>query len=226
MRTRAKWREFGVLIPALLLAGCGIFAERDDHQSEATKPGSARESLATNLEQAREVEDCLVVVWDAQADRDEDFDRSNDTANGGAISCATGTSPSQFEAALAAIRAAAQSGDKARILREIGIPLLFIDAEGNRRELTDPQRIEEAFDEVFDEETLGVLRRLELSDMAVAKEQGAFFELGSIWLSVPEPGARPKLVTVNRQALGEAAQAAKRKVDDNAGQSVPIRPDS
>ena len=39
----------------------------------------------------------------------------------------------------------------AAILDEIGLPLLYIDAEGNRRELTAPGDVDETFSEVFDE---------------------------------------------------------------------------
>ena len=45
-------------------------------------------------------ENCLLLVWSEQEDPDVEFDRANDAVNGGAISCATGTSPSQFEAAI------------------------------------------------------------------------------------------------------------------------------
>ena len=42
---------------------------------------------------------------------------------------------SQFTARQMALREAAKSGNKARILEEVGIPLLYIDAQGNRREI-------------------------------------------------------------------------------------------
>ena len=164
-------------------------------------------------------ENCLLLVWSEQEDPDVEFDRANDAVNGGAISCATGTSPSQFEAAIETLREAAQSGDKARLLEQVGLPLLYIDADGERRELSEDQ-IDTLFDEVFDERMVAVLRDLDLSQMTVDKEQGAYFELGSLWLVVDDTGGKPRIVTVNRQALEEAAQAAKEQAE--RGQGKPL----
>ncbi|NTZ42947.1 hypothetical protein G7A66_07575 [Altererythrobacter sp. SALINAS58] len=172
-------------------------------------------------------EDCLLLVWERQAANgaapDTDFDRANDRAEGGAISCATGSSPSQFEAALETIRTAARRGDKAAILHEVGIPVLHIDAEGNRRELTAQADVDAAFDEVFDAGILDMMKTVDLDDMAVVEGKGGYFELGSLWLVVPEPGERPKIVTVNRQALGEAASAASQQADAGGGRDLPAQ---
>ena len=134
---------------------------------------------------AEKPDDCLLMVWSNQQSRDIEFDRANDLVDGGAISCATNTSASQFQAAIDALRAAARSGDKARMLEQLGLPLLYIDGDGEQVEL------------------------------------GGFFELGSIWLVVDKAGGRPRLVTVNRQALDEAAGAARRKAQDRQGEPVP-----
>src|SRR5690606_30172252 len=96
MRTPAPLREesssvrrlAGGLAAALLVAGCG-----NDRPSEPTAPPAAAASG-----------ECLVLVWQKQQAPNEAFDRAHDMAEGGAISCATGTTASQFEAALAAIR--------------------------------------------------------------------------------------------------------------------------
>lgn len=161
-------------------------------------------------------QDCLLLVWDKQQVRDEEYDRANDKVEGGAISCVTGSTPTQFRAAIADLQAAARSGDRKRMLRELGLPLLYIDANGKSRELKSPEMVEAAFDEVFDATTLQALGRMDLKHMTVVPEQGAFFELGSLWLVVPEPGARPRLVTVNQQALSEAAAAVRRKAESNS----------
>lgn len=149
--------------------------------------------------------DCLLVVWEQQATPDHNFDRANDPAEGGLISCATGTSASQYEAALAALRNAASGDDRSALLREMNVPLLYIDASGNRRELADSELAASDFEEVFSPEMLALMRGLDLNEMTVVPDQGGFFELGAIWLSPGEPGGRPRLVTVNRQALAEAA---------------------
>ncbi|KLE36135.1 hypothetical protein AAW00_05615 [Aurantiacibacter luteus] len=164
-------------------------------------------------------QDCLLVIWDAQAEPNRDFDRAHDSVEGGAISCATGTSASEFEAALAAIRAAAAANDRAALVRELGLPLLYIDAEGNRRELTD-ELAEEGFDEVFSPEMLEMMQDLSLEDITVVPDQGAFFKLGSLWLVADRQGGRPRLVTVNRQAFAEAAEAA----SEVAAQEAPATP--
>lgn len=160
--------------------------------------------------------DCLVVVWEQQASPDRDFDRANDLAEGGLISCATGTSASQFEATLSALRNAASGDDRDALLGEVGIPLLYIDSEGNRRDLLETDLAAREFAEVFSPDMLALMRELSLSDMTVVPEQGGFFQLGAIWLTAGEPGGRPRLVTINRQALAEAAAAATGSVPERA----------
>ena len=166
--------------------------------------------------------DCLLLVWSNQKQRQPEFDRDHDFVEGGAISCATGTSASQFDAAIATLREAAKSGNKARLLQEVGLPLLYIDADGNRREIEDRQEVEAVFDEIFDPSMIEVLQELDLSRMRVAKDQGGYFELGAIWLVVDRDGGRPRLMTVNRQALDEALETARDQADRNHGQPVPF----
>jgi hypothetical protein len=158
------------------------------------------------------------MVWSEEVEPDIEFDRANDVVKGGAISCTTGASPSRFEAAIGALREAARSGNKARILEQLGVPLLYIDEKGERQDLAEEQ-VEALFDDIFDARMLDMLQRLDLSQMTVEKDQGAFFELGTLWLVVDESG-RPQVVTVNRQALVEAAEAARDQSD--RGQGRPI----
>ena len=200
------------LLPLALLLACSPaeVAEGEAQQSPQLPAPEVGESPDPG-------ENCLLLVWSEQDAPDVEFDRSHDTVKGGAISCATGTSASQFEAAIAALRDAARSGDKERLLREVGIPLLYIDAKGDRREPAGDE-IDTLFDEVFDARMIALLQNLDLSQMTVEKDQGAFFELGSLWLVVDATGGRPRVVTVNRQALGEAAEAARRQADKGRGQ--------
>ena len=203
---------------ALLLSATGLLlgacSAQEEDASEAPVP-----LLAKAEEQP---EDCLLLVWSSQDERRVDFDRKHDFVEGGAISCATGTSASQFDAAIAALREAAKSGNKARMLEEVGIPLLYIDAAGNRREIEQREEVEAVFDEIFDPPMLDRLQQLDLSHMTVAKDQGAFFDLGAIWLVVDEDGGRPRLMTVNRQALDEALEAARDQAERNEGEPVPF----
>ncbi len=166
--------------------------------------------------------DCLLLVWSSQKERNPQFDRDHDFVEGGAISCATGTSASQFDVAISTLRDAARSGDKARLLREVGLPLLYIDGDGKRREIKDRTEVEAVFDEIFDPAMIEVLQKLDLSRMSVAKDQGGFFELGAIWLVVDRDGGRPRLMTVNRQALDEALDTARERADRNQGEPVPF----
>lgn len=166
--------------------------------------------------------DCLLLVWSSQKERNPQFDRDHDFVEGGAISCATGTSASQFDVAISTLRDAARSGDKARLLREVGLPLLYIDSDGKRREIKDRTEVEAVFDEIFDPAMIEVLQKLDLSRMSVAKDQGGFFELGAIWLVVDRDGGRPRLMTVNRQALDEALDSARERADRNQGEPVPF----
>lgn len=205
-------------IAALSLTGCGVVDKMRQGEDTADVAGIASTVPETDAEMVEkiveEAEDCLLVVWETQDERDIAFDRANDRVKGGAISCATGSSASQFEKVIASVRDAAGSGDKGRMLSEVNIPLIYIDNDGNRRALDDPQTIDAVFDEVFDGATMKMLQRIALSQMTVVPEQkGGFFELGSLWLVVDEPGARPRIVTVNRQAIMEAAEAARAKAE-------------
>ena len=214
MRIRAPANP--LLAAALVgLAGC----------SAAPEP-AARETEVAASEEAgltRTPENCLLLVWQDQEARNERFDVENDVADGGAISCATGTSASQFDSALRAIRAAARSEDKAAILNEVGLPLLYIDDEGNRRELTDPDDVDATFSEVFDADVLALLRDVDLDALTVVPDQGAFVKLGSVWLVVDRGGGRPRIVTVNKQALGEAADAVREQAQAGGGTEAPAR---
>lgn len=196
---------------AALIAGC---APTDETPAE--RPTEAPEAAEPRAD------DCLLLVWSNQKERNARFDRDHDFVDGGAISCATGTSASQFDAAIQALREAAKSGNKARLLEQLGLPLLYIDAQGERREIEDRAEVEAVFDEIFDPSMLALLQRLDLSRMSVAKDQGGYFELGALWLVVDQGGGRPRLMTVNRQALDEALEAARDQAERNQGDPVPF----
>ncbi len=207
------------ILPALLIGalagGCSPIA------GERTAEDPAREKLLRTIADEAEKdagENCLLMVWSEEDDPDIAFDRANDAVKGGAVSCATGASPSRFESAISALRDAARSGNKAQILKQVGIPLLYITDDGERRELTEAQ-IDALFDEVFDDDMLDLLQRLDLSQMTVEKDQGAYFELGSLWLVVDDSGT-PRVMTVNRQALGEAALAARDQAQRGGGNEL------
>ncbi len=205
-----------VALPLLTLSCAALAGCAPDRAPE----GEANAQVLA--EAAAKPEDCLLLVWSNQEERRVDFDRENDFVEGGAISCATGTSASQFDAAIAALREAAKGGNKARILEEVGLPLLYIDKQGNRREIEEREEVEAVFDEIFDPAMLDLLQRLDLSRMSVAKGQGAFFDLGALWLVVDRDGGRPRLMTVNRQALDEAIAAARDQAERNQGHPVPF----
>jgi hypothetical protein len=150
-------------------------------------------------------ETCLPQVWQSQDSPDEAFDVAHDKVEGGSISCATETTPSVYSAALRAIRAAAIKGDRAALARESAAKLLVIDALGGRRDLPGQ---DSSGEDVFTPDLLTLLSQVELSDMTVAPDGGGFFALGTVWLAPPEPGARPRIVTINLQALAEAKAAA------------------
>lgn len=192
MTTLAKKPELAAMLAAFsLLAAC-------DGATANGKP-----STLEAIEKANE-QDCLFLVWGAQQLRDEEFDRANDLTEGGAISCATDTTPSQYRDAIETIRDAAKSGDRKGMLSEVGIPLLYIDKSGERRELTDPAKIEAVFDEIFDPELVAMMGALDLSEISVEREAGGYFSLGALWLRPETRGGRPRIVTINRQALEEA----------------------
>ncbi|MGI8944079.1 MAG: hypothetical protein ACR2FJ_07610 [Qipengyuania sp.] len=212
---------------AMAVACAPSDAEHKVAGAEAMPGAEVAPSAETALVEAAErpdagAEDCLLMVWSNQNRRDIEFDRANDLVQGGAISCATGTSASRFDAALDALREAARAGDRTRVMEQVGLPLLFIDRKGNRVELTTEEEVEAVYDQIFQPELLRMLERIDLAEMTVVPEKGGFFELGALWLVVEKNGGRPRLVTVNQQALGEAAEAARRKSKNRQGELVPV----
>ena len=197
-----------LFLTALITATLGACTPENPREAEAQ---------AHMLREANsDPEDCLLLVWSNQREREVEFDRRHDFVDGGAISCATGTSASRFEAVIATLREAARSGNKARILDQVGLPLLYIDATGTRRELESRAEVEAVFDDIFDAYMIARLQRLDLSRMSVASEHGA------LWLVVDRQGGKPRLMTVNRQALDEALDAARDGAERNRGERVPF----
>ena len=152
-------------------------------------------------------QDCLIAIWDTQTAPDKNFDREHDGIEGGAISCATDTSPSQYAGAIESIRLAADGADREAMIDMIGIPLVYLDAEGNRREIAANSDIERMYDDIFSRDLVATMKGLTLQDMAVENRAGGYFELGALWLAPPQKGARPRIVTINHQALSESAAA-------------------
>lgn len=199
-----------ILGSALALAACGKPSNSDE--AIRAQQGPDGKVAAAGSEEAG---DCLIAIWEAReksgnfgGDAERQFDRDHDKAEGGAISCATGSSATQFEATLKALRDSATNSDRAALLAESGIPLLFINSAGETQELKDALSLEAAFDDVFTEKTIEKLRNIALEKMTVVPNKGGFFDLGALWLVVPETGGRPRLVTVNDQAAAEAAEVA------------------
>jgi hypothetical protein len=157
--------------------------------------------------------DCLTLVWKARPALDEGFDRAHHWASGGALSCATGTGASQFAAELTTIRSAAARGDRAALSAEVALPLLYIDRAGHKREL-DRSALAERSAEVFSPPMIALLERVTLDDLSVVPREGAFVPLGAVWLVAERPGGRPLIVTIDREALDEAAAASKPKLSN------------
>ena len=192
------------------LSACGFLSDGEPmaRQEVVEDAEPATELSARTLSQIDEApQDCLFLVWESHSDSDREFDMAHDNVTGGAISCATGTSPSAYQATLDAIREAASSGDRLAIVEETDIPLLYIDDAGSRLDMSDEQEISQRFDEIFTPDMLAVMQDLKLEDMTVVPDQGGYFALGAIWLVAREEGGRPRLVTVNRQAFREAQAA-------------------
>ncbi|WP_343343546.1 hypothetical protein WJT74_08125 [Sphingomicrobium sp. XHP0239] len=211
----------GVAALGILLSGCdGTEPTRESDAERAIElaQGPEGERARPGGEAAT---DCLEDIWAVREQADDyggqserDFDRANDAAEGGAISCATATSATQFVRTIEALRDSASNRDRAAVLERAGIPLLFINSAGEREEIRDRASLEAAFDRIFTDRTLDRMQNLELEDLTVVPDKGAFFDLGAIWLVVPETGAEPKLVTLNDQASAEmeaiaAAETAK-----------------
>lgn len=199
---------------ALSLTGCGL--AEDTAQRNASKqahnpalapnPQIPSETVRSPL--ASREDDCLLVLWEKQSAPDREFDLRFDKTDGGAISCATRTTAGEFAKAITDIRAAAAARDRRAMLDQIGLPLLYIDADGESRRLADRGAVDVLFDRIFDAEVYTALQQIDLQDIAVTPGQGGDFQLGSIWLAVAEDGGRPRIVTVNQQALNEAMSAA------------------
>ena len=71
-----------------------------------------------------------------------------------------------------------------------------------------------------------LLREVDLDALTVVPEQGAFVELGSVWLVVNRNGGRPRIVTVNKQAQGfYALYGEERYIDtrDDTSTGLPLQ---
>ena len=147
---------------------------------------------------------CLEEVWSHETAPDRRFDRAHDAVEGGSLSCAIGASPKQFDTVLVNLRDAAGRGDREALLTMVHEPLLFIDAKGARRELATRRDVEREQAAVLTPELLKGLKLVAIDKVTVVPDQGAFFDLGAMWMASRREGAPPVIVTVNLQALQEA----------------------
>ena len=172
---------------------------RQTGETDAPLPSPSQASARES-----EMERCLSLIWAAQGRQDNDFDRVNDTIVGGSIACNMGTSATAVSNGLKAIRAAALSADPRQMATVIRFPLQFIDAAGNRRTIPNEAQLRGQFETVFDRQVLRRLSRIGIQEMEIVGSEGAMFDLGGIWIAVAEQGGQPKLITINKQAIGEA----------------------
>lgn len=153
------------------------------------------------------VEDCLEDIWPTQPERDETFDRDHDQLNGQSISCDTGTTAGRFAATLDDIRDAASAKDADLILAQFDGRVLYIDEAGERVTLADETSRADIRDAMFDAEMLVLLSQIDLSKLELLPGEGAYYEFGTIWFASQQRGGYPRIITINRQAMREAAQS-------------------
>ena len=190
---------------ALALAGCERAPSASPQDIVAQQlPGGASEDASSA---DRLTEDCLALVWASQSNPPRDHDRKLDAARGGSIACDMQTSASEVEGLLAALKAASVREDYRALADATDTPVLFIDAGGTRAELAERAAIEAASTRMFDPQMRALLARLTLADMEIVRGQGGMFALGSVWIVAPRNGARPLIITINREALDEALAA-------------------
>ena len=207
------------LAALLAFAACGQPDPADEDIARVGGDGEEGPVTAAGADaEAEAISSCLDQIWDAQTEEQRAFDRSHDEIGGVSISCGMSTTASQFVEALDALRAAAEAEDRAAILDALNIPFYYIDAGGKTRQLDDRDEINRIFDDIFDERIMTLLKRLDLAEVTVVPGEGAFLELGSLWLVADHDGGQPKIVTVNHEALGEAetvrAEVLESEADD------------
>lgn len=154
------------------------------------------------------IESCLTDVYRDRPARDEAFDRAHDAMPGGSLSCGLSITASELRDTLAQLREAAAAEDRKRLLGHVGIPMVYIDAQGTVRQLPSMTDIEAFYDDIFTTAVVRRLATLRLEDASVVPGEGLFFDLGAVWLIVADESGRPQLLTVNHQAAEEAAAAA------------------
>ena len=220
MTIRARLRPavsptpFLALAALLSLSACG----EADGVPEAEGPVVIPEDLPADV-QDQALASCLDRLWEDDADDAvRIYDRQNDIIDGVSISCTMSTTATKLFDVMKAIRDAAQSRDRAVMLQAIGLPLLYIDAEGNPHQMKDQAAIEAAFDKVFTPGLIEVLTNLDPQDIKVRPDQGIFVELGALWLVVPEGETQPRIVTIDLQALEEGKQVREAATADR----IPI----
>jgi hypothetical protein len=213
-----------VFLTALCVLGLAACAPEADGPSDADiarvggpVAGGAVSAGAAEA-QAEAISNCLDSIWEAQPEDERAFDRANDQIGGVSVSCAMSTTATKFVDALDALRAAAEAEDRAALLDALNIPFYYIDADGVTTQLTDADQINAAFDRIFDARVMGLLRRIDLAEVTVVPGEGAFLELGSLWLVADQNGGPPKIVTVNHQAMNEADAARARALETEPGE--------
>ena len=195
---------------ATLLVGACDSAPAEEPAAVLLERAVASAGDAPSPGAAEAEEDCLARIWRNQADADEAFDRANDAAEGGTISCATGTSATRYAAVIEELRTAAAAEDRATLLRHVSVPLLYIDSGGERRTIDSQTEAEGQAEAIFTPGVLDLLARIELEQMTVAPGEGGYFALGALWLTASREGGNPRIVTINQQALTEAAAVSER----------------
>lgn len=151
----------------------------------------------------RSERNCLNLVWSHQRSPSKVLDRKYDGSGDNAFSCATLTSATAFEKTLRRIRIAALRGNRLQLLALSRFPLTYVDLAGRRSSLSISEAAHK-IGQVFPSKLMERLKKINLRQMEVVSNKGAFFDHGTLWLSPSEVGGNPAIITIDLRAFEEA----------------------
>ena len=152
---------------------------------EAAKAVECREFVYTNYQQSRD---------------NEEFDTANDVLPDGIVSCQILTSPSEVQIFITVLSDAIRTGDSSRIASQSGVPVLFINRDGEARSLDEPD-LRVAWPEIS-ASLRQKLPELTIQNVKLQRSEGVFFGDGYVWGRVDADTGSVVLKTINLEAAG------------------------
>lgn len=153
-------------------------------------------AAACTVGQAQGDETCLTYVASHSITDIRPYDTEHDRIDDQQLSCQLLTTASLMQEGMARIAAAIMSDD-IDALAAMSLPLLFIDKNNAKKEIRTIEEFRDLYGKVFDTQTKNRIASAQLTDLAIARNQGASLDNGWVWYVVADIGGLPRLTTIN-----------------------------